>query len=212
VTAVEGIATKLRDAYAREGMARLSSIVSHDLNNLILIVQGYAELLLKKSDDADRRQKQLEQIHSASLAAGRLSTQLLALSRHGDRAPITIDVNLIVRALRGVLGPALPPRATVDLVLTEEPGLAHYGLPALVEELIAALATVIAMLPEGGRLVLETSVQNDEFVVVRASVAAKGGWRGMAAPHNAGNLDTFEAGTAAVRLPIERAGAQESRA
>jgi PAS domain S-box-containing protein len=68
-------------AQKADSIGRLAGGVSHDLNNLLLPIIGYAEMLLEDKDPEDKRREFADEILRAGIRARNLVRQLLAFSR-----------------------------------------------------------------------------------------------------------------------------------
>ncbi|MBN1517012.1 response regulator [Candidatus Sumerlaeota bacterium] len=75
------------------GVALLAGGVAHNLNNLLVGVQGYAALLKPMVKDDERAQKYLSIIDRSSSKAADLSKQLLRFSQRDEATPIEVDPN-----------------------------------------------------------------------------------------------------------------------
>ncbi|MBI3568173.1 MAG: response regulator [Gemmatimonadetes bacterium] len=140
-----------------EAVGRLAGVVAHDFNNLLTVIQGYSDLLLRDSSDADKRAKRLEAIRSAAEAAGQLSKQLLTISRRNTGAVGPVDLNLLVRAIGGMLDRLLPPNIAKELALDETLWLTLADPGQLEQVLMNLITNAIDAMPAGGRLRIETS-------------------------------------------------------
>lgn len=105
----------VRDARKNEAIGRLAGGVAHDINNLLMVILCYVELVLDRmGDDAPARRDALE-IKTAAESAARVTTELVALSQQQELLPRPLDVSAIVDelalTLRGAVGEA------ADLVL-----------------------------------------------------------------------------------------------
>jgi PAS domain S-box-containing protein len=109
---------RLRQAQRLEAIGRVTATVSHDFNNLLTAIGGFASLGQDTAGDALTRNC-LDQIESASQRASALTRQLLVFSREQDLSPTTVDLNEVVSELAPLLGQLLP--ADVDLRLALSP-------------------------------------------------------------------------------------------
>jgi signal transduction histidine kinase len=204
MTSASSSAEALTAAWQRHGIARLSAIVAHDLNNLVQIVGGYAEILMSGVPDEAKRQAHLGQILSASKAGAHLATQLLRFSRPSVADVVVLDISLVVRALRAlVLESAAPP--TVELHLDPRPAFTRTHPDRLAADLISVVAAALADLPSDGRLIV-TTVHDGDAVVVRCTAGAKRGVVGLAA------ADVVDGRVHEHRFPLAPDPAQESPA
>src|SRR5262245_62120530 len=72
---------QLREAQKLEAIGRLAGGVAHDFNNILAVVNGYAELLLDQGWLDARSRPAVEEIKRAAERATSLTRQLLAFSR-----------------------------------------------------------------------------------------------------------------------------------
>ncbi|HTP27930.1 MAG TPA: response regulator, partial [Anaeromyxobacteraceae bacterium] len=132
--------------------------VAHDFNNLLTVILAGAEAL--KCDLESGTPPDLEVIDEISSAGGRardLTRQLLAFARRQVIAPVSLDLNALVRGseklLRRVLG------EDVELVTTLQPDLWPVRCdPGQLEQVILNLAVNARdAMPSGGNLSIETT-------------------------------------------------------
>lgn len=106
VTQTKELERRLREVSQLEAMARMAAGVAHDINNVLAIVQSYAEFVahdpLTEAQAADLRLAQ-----DAARRGAALTQQLLALPRGRDSEPITLELNDAVRNLEDLLRRAL---------------------------------------------------------------------------------------------------------
>ncbi len=72
---------QLLQSQKMEAVGRLAGGVAHDFNNLMTVVTGYCDILLRKFEDSDQVFREIEQIRNAGISASQLTRQLLAFSR-----------------------------------------------------------------------------------------------------------------------------------
>jgi len=105
----------LMHAQRMEAVGRLTGGVAHDFNNLLTVVIGALDMILKRPDDAARRQKMGEAALAAARRGERLTHQLLAFSRRQALRPEPCDLNALIREseplLRRAVGEAVDFRA-----------------------------------------------------------------------------------------------------
>ncbi len=177
--AVRGIVSNLRDvteqqrlteqfqqAQRLESVGRLAGGVAHDFNNLLTVIMSCAEAL---REDLDRggavNAEDVEEISAAGERARDLTRQLLAFARKQVIAPVTLDLNDVVRRSQKMLARLLG--EDVELRVELQPGLwAMHGDPGQIEQVIMNLAVNARdAMPRGGRLTIETrnaSVDDDD--------------------------------------------------
>lgn len=148
---------QLRRAQKLETLGRLVAGVSHDFNNLLSVVRGSTELLLKHQVDEQSRSELLLSIQDASQRASIIASQLVTFSRQRPMSMHAVDLNQVIgsftRLLRRMLGEAIH----LELRLTSElPGV--MGDAGMIDQVLLNLAlNARDAMPEGGRLRLLTS-------------------------------------------------------
>ena len=86
-----------------EGLGRLAGGVAHDYNNMLGVIIGYAQLLLKKIPEDTSEYRYVELIDSASNRGADLTKQLLAFARKEIVTPKPIDPNETLESLHKIL-------------------------------------------------------------------------------------------------------------
>ena len=141
-----------------EAVGRLAGGVAHDFNNILTVINGYAEILLAKHPlEEDPQHQELELIHQSGMRASALTRQLLAFSRQQMLNPREIHLNDLVldldKMLRRLIG------EDVQLTLNLDPGLGVVQAdPSQLEQVLLNLAVNARdAMPSGGRLTIATS-------------------------------------------------------
>jgi two-component system cell cycle sensor histidine kinase/response regulator CckA len=148
---------QLRQAQKMEAVGRLAGGVAHDFNNLLMVIKGHTELLLNTLPPGNSAARKIELIDRAADRAASLTRQLLAFSRMQVLQPRVINLNKIVDDM-GKLIPRLLGE-DVDLVIRTAHDLGAIRADASqMEQVIMNLAVNARdAMPDGGRLVIETS-------------------------------------------------------
>ena len=140
-----------------ESIGRLAGGVSHDFNNLLTVINGYANLLSRRLKEGDPLRDWVLEISKAGEKAADLTRQLLAFSRKQILVPKPLDLNSMVAEsrdmLRRLLGEdiELVTRLAPDLgQVMADPGQLHQVLMNLVVNARDAM-------PGGGKLTIATA-------------------------------------------------------
>jgi PAS domain S-box-containing protein len=157
VTERVNLENQLRQSQKLESIGRLAGGVAHDFNNLLTIINGYADLVLRRMEVHDPLHDPLTQIRRAGERAAGLTGQLLAFSRKQVLAPRSVDLNnLIVESrkmfelMAGEDIHIMTELNSQSVVVVADPGQLHQVLMNLVANARDAMA-------RGGRLTLRTS-------------------------------------------------------
>lgn len=163
---------QLRQAQRLESIGRLAGGVAHDFNNMLTVINGYAEMLLSDMPADEPKRAVLGQIRSAGESAAGLTQQLLAFSRQQVIQPSVMNVNQIVteasKFLRRLIG------EDIELV-TRLAGDLGYVLadPGQIQQIVMNLVVNSRdAMPQGGTLVIETDnvVFDETYTRAHASV------------------------------------------
>src|SRR4051812_47439472 len=165
----------LRHAQKLESVGQLAAGVAHDFNNILTVIQGYADCLLARSSADPFSQGPLTQISKAAQRAASLTRQLLMFSRKQLIQTKVLDLNSVLQNMARML----------QRLLGEDVALeASYGqnLPSLeadagmLEQVIMNLAVNSRdAMPAGGRLDISTlAVEIDEAYVSHNTDARAG--------------------------------------
>jgi len=145
---------RFRQAQKMESIGRLAGGVAHNFNNLLTVINGYSELLLRRPGLEVRTRDLLLEMTKAGEQAARLTGQLLAFGRQAILQPRVLDLN----AVMGNLEKMLRRLVGEDVELTMLPGA---GLrlvradPGQIEQVLINLAVNARdAMPRGGRVAL----------------------------------------------------------
>jgi PAS domain S-box-containing protein len=163
---------QLRRAHKMEAVGQLAAGVTHDFNNLLTVIHGYAELLVTTLSADDGRRTDVDAILKGAERAADLTRQLLAFSRKPVRQPTLLDLNSLVantsRLLRRLIG------EDIDLVttLTQAPAAVHADAGQLEQILLNLAVNARDAMPNGGRLAIETAavVLDDSYAMQGVAV------------------------------------------
>lgn len=147
---------QVRQAQRMDSIGRLAGGVAHDFNNLLTIINGYSEILIRRTPPEDPNYDPILEIHNAGDRAVGITRQLLAFSRKEQASPKIIDPNQVIRdterMIRRLLGENI--RATVQLHTGRSLVLADAG--SLTQVLLNLAANARDAMPGGGEFLLET--------------------------------------------------------
>ena len=88
---------QIRQSQKMETLGQLAGGVAHDFNNNLTVINGLADLLLRKFSPADPVHQQIKDIRQSGEMAATLTRQLLAFSRKTKGEPQAVPLNQMVR-------------------------------------------------------------------------------------------------------------------
>ncbi|MBW1981410.1 MAG: PAS domain S-box protein [Deltaproteobacteria bacterium] len=147
---------QLQHAQKMEAIGTLAGGISHDFNNLLQAVLGYAELLLIEKKEGDPGYRELQQIVSAAKRGSELTRQMLTFSRKMESKRRPVNLNHEVEKTKKLLEHAIEKMIDIELHLEKEVQLVNAD-PVQMEQIIMNLAVNAKdAMPEGGKLLIET--------------------------------------------------------
>ncbi|MBU0680086.1 MAG: PAS domain S-box protein [Proteobacteria bacterium] len=148
---------KLYQAQKLESIGRLAGGVSHDFNNILSAINGYAELVLfKMAPDAPFRQEVSTILESGQRAA-RLTQQLLAFSRKQIIKQEKLDINKEVNNLYKMLRHLISEDVEIKIFYGEDVWPVNVDRSQLEQVIINLAVNARDAMPGGGQLTIETA-------------------------------------------------------
>ncbi|MGK2961952.1 MAG: ATP-binding protein [Gemmatimonadaceae bacterium] len=148
---------QLLQAQKMEAVGRLAGGVAHDFNNMLTAIRSYSELLIVDMEPESQAFADMTEVINAAERATVLTKKLLAFSRQQVLRPALVDLNTAIDGIRNMLGQIAG--KNIDLVCKLSPDLWTVRAdPTEIERVITNLVlNAHDAMPEGGRLVIETS-------------------------------------------------------
>ena len=87
---------ELRQAQKLEAIGHLAGGVAHDFNNILMVIQGYADMLLAEAPDTGTMRNDLREIQEAARRGSDLTRQLLAFGRKQVLTIRPVDLNAVL--------------------------------------------------------------------------------------------------------------------
>ncbi len=166
---------ELRQAQKMEAIGRLADGVAHDFGNLLTVIQGRAQLILKRLRSGSDTRGDIELIDTTAAHAGTLIHQLLAFSRRQTLQPNVLDLNAVVSHMEQILQRLIG--EDIVLLTVQEPAVGCVRAdPTQLEQALMNLAVNARdAMPTGGKLTIETAnVELDEAFVRQHHGASAG--------------------------------------
>jgi len=160
ITERKQLETQLQQSQKMEAVGRLAGGIAHDFNNLLTIITGYTDLALSRPAVPLDLRADIERIENAAGRAAALVRQLLAFSRKQVLQPKLLDLNAIVVNMEKLLRRLVDDNIEMSTSVRDNLGKVKAD-PAQIEQVIMNLVVNARdAMPQGGRLLLETSNVN----------------------------------------------------
>ncbi len=157
------IEAQLRQAQKMEAVGLLAGGVAHDFNNLLFIINGRAELELRRLPPDDPARATLDLIRKTGERAANLTRQLLAFSRRQILQPRVITLNATVADLVKMLNRLIREDITLRTDLDPALGLTRADPGQIEQVLVNLVVNARDAMMNGGVLTIATAnVELDE--------------------------------------------------
>lgn len=144
--------TRLAEAERAAMVGELAGGIAHNFNNLLMVINGNAEMLARTMPGDDARRQDLEAITEAGLRAATLTQQLLAFGRRQALMPMEIDLQAFVTSflplVRNICG------SNIALTVTEDnrAGIIFMDQQQLKQAILNLIFSARDAMPGGGNL------------------------------------------------------------
>jgi signal transduction histidine kinase len=141
-----------------ETMGRLTGGVVHDFNNLLTGVMLYCDLLLARLDSSESHMRRYAgEIRGAVAHASKLIRQLLVFARPKGDSVRPVPLNQVAETMQSLLARLIGENIELALHLDSGLGLVEIDWAQAEQILLNLILNARDALPEGGRIVVETS-------------------------------------------------------
>jgi len=157
---------QLIHAQKMESIGELAGGLAHDLNNILSVINGYANLAQHGMDKEQKQYYYLDEVMRASSRAASLTRSLLAYSRKQVMNPQNQYLNLLITTVGSFISRIIHDNITFSLSLAAEP-LGVYVDTVQIEQVLLNLATNARdAMPDGGTFTIATAAgsMNEQFI------------------------------------------------
>lgn len=165
---------QLRQAQKMEAVGQLTGGVAHDLNNILTVITGTIEILAEAVAGQPELVAIAKMIEEAAARGGDLTQRLLAFARKQPLQPCEVDVNALVMEAAKLLRPTLGEHIETHMKLAGDAWPALIDPSQLTNAILNLSLNARDAMPEGGKLIIETSnvVLDDAYVSINSDVIA----------------------------------------
>jgi PAS domain S-box-containing protein len=175
VTDEEDESDLLRQTQRMETVGRLAGGLAHDLNNLLTVLSGHAELLDEVVADPTARES-VDAIRLATSRAASLTRQLLEFGRREVLQPRVIDVNEVLETHRSTFRRLLPDQVRVIYDLRRDVRPVRVDPSKLDQVLLNVVLNASDALAGSGTLLIESRRVEVDAMYARQHLDVMPGW------------------------------------
>ena len=157
MTERQRLESQFRQAQKMEAVGVLAGGVAHDFNNLVTVITGYSDVLLRELAHDDPKRDEVEQIRLAGERAASLTAQLLAFSRRQILEAQNLDLNAVISGMNQILHRLIG--EDIELAFVAQPGVGLIRAdPGQIQQIVMNLAVNARdAMPHGGKLTIQTA-------------------------------------------------------
>ena len=161
---------KLRQSQKMEAVGQLTGGLAHDFNNLLAGISGALELMAKRITEGRVHdlEKYLAAAQGAARRAASLTHRLLAFSRRQTLDPRPTDANALISGMLELIRHAVGPGISVETADAPDLWTTLVDAGQLENSLLNLCLNARDAMPDGGRIVIETSNKSIDTAAAQA--------------------------------------------
>ncbi|MFO0977738.1 MAG: ATP-binding protein [Planctomycetaceae bacterium] len=159
-TAAKALQQQSMQSQKMESLGRMASGISHEFNNLMTVVCGYADIILKTAQrDADIREA-AKRIRQSAIDASELTSKLLAFSRQEPVRKEAIDLVGVGERIQIVLRRLLHRRHSISFVASCPSATCQIDRLQIKQVIMNLVLNARDAMPDGGEIRICVEVVN----------------------------------------------------
>jgi signal transduction histidine kinase/response regulator RpfG family c-di-GMP phosphodiesterase len=166
---------QLRQSQKMDAIGHLAGGVAHDFNNILLVIQGYSQILGKDPKLSKETADGLDQIFRAAQRAASLTRQLLAFSRRQVIHARTLDLGEVASETSKMLQRVIGEDVALKVERSPAPVLIEADEDMLVQVLINLASNSRDAMPNGGMLRISAQARTLDEGAARQNPEARAG-------------------------------------
>ncbi|MCB9762442.1 MAG: PAS domain S-box protein [Alphaproteobacteria bacterium] len=149
---------RLRERQRLETIGVLAGGIAHDFNTILAAIRASAELVEMQTTLSESSHRHLSRVLSAVHRGTELIDQLLTFARHHEVQAQRLDLNAHVCELMSLFTRLIPAEVRLEALLASETPHISMDSGHLSQVLMNLVVNARDAMPEGGRLVLRTAI------------------------------------------------------
>jgi PAS domain S-box-containing protein len=156
ITDRKAVEAQMREAQKMESVGRLAAGLAHDLNNVLTVITGIAELAMTDPTASPMLAEHLATIKAAGERAAAVTRQLLAFGRKQVLRPTVINLNVLVREAEPLIRRLLGDQLRLVLSLAPDLGSVRVDAGQFHQVILNLVVNSRDAMPQGGTLTMRT--------------------------------------------------------
>jgi two-component system cell cycle sensor histidine kinase/response regulator CckA len=156
-----------------EAIGQLAGGVAHDFNNILQVIIGYAEVIMRNSGNPEFVAEGIENVYQAAQRAAMLTRQLLVFSRRQMALPTLLGMDSVIENVRALIKHLLGEDVSLSIQCPAEFPSVYADASQLEQLILNLVVNARDAMPSGGSL----TIIADEVTLTEAQAAAMPGAR-----------------------------------
>jgi PAS domain S-box-containing protein len=158
-----------------EAVGQLAGGVAHDFNNILQVIMGYAEVLMRNTVKDESCVEGIENVYQAAQRAAMLTRQLLAFSRRQMVIPVVLEMSAVVENVRALIEHLVGEDIRLTIQVPARLPSVYADASQLEQLLLNLVVNARDAMPTGGGLTITTGQVELTDVEVSAMAGARPG-------------------------------------
>ena len=168
MTEKKALEQQLRQSQKMEAVGTLAGGVAHDFNNMLTVIRGYSELMIRKLPEQHPLLRYATSIMSAADRSAMITQQLLAFSRRQVLQPQTLSLNTVVGDVSNLLRRLIGEDIELKVLLASTLGHTKADPGQIGQILLNLAVNARDAMAGGGELTIETAnIELDEVYATK---------------------------------------------
>jgi signal transduction histidine kinase/ActR/RegA family two-component response regulator len=150
---------RLQQAQRLEAAGQLAGGIAHEINNMMTVVLGLAEFMVRTGELSDAHHRDMGEISKAANRAAEMARQLLAFTRRQMLHPTLLDLNATLAAMGRLIRQLMGANREVGFHLSPDAGLVFADQGQLEQVILNLALNSRDAMPRGGQFSVSTSLE-----------------------------------------------------
>ncbi len=148
---------QLQHSQKMEAIGRLAGGVAHDFNNILMVINGYCDVLMEQRDENSRLYNRLKEIRMAGDRAVELTRQLLTFSRKQVLQPKHLNLNHLIDGMAKMIQRLIGEDIQLKIIKSDNVGLVKSDNSQLEQIIMNLVVNARDAMVHGGYLTIQTA-------------------------------------------------------
>jgi PAS domain S-box-containing protein len=174
ITEKKKLEQKVVQAQKIDSIGNLAGGIAHDFNNILTSIMGAASIMKRRMSKSNKLFPFVDIVETASTRGKSLTNQLLTFAR---RTPVefhTVDIHSVLEETLRIYEPSVKPLISIERNFAASPAIINGDEGQIQQALLNLFINARDAMPNGGKLMIETTVDTADKPTVTINVCDNG--------------------------------------